>query len=361
MKSCLFLPFLFILCQGYINDFYINVTFPGYNATRSFIIDTIGDDDFIWQTKAYGGIIGEENTFDEKKSKTYHGGGYYFRTDFVDGGKNCRIGGMMSIDDVSLLPYKNYNAYFGLAYNSTCGENALHRTTAFNGKVRAGRLSFRKFENPNQRKVGLALVDTFPHNYLCLHQSVTDDLKIRQTAVAVGAKVANNRVIGEIRYYKDSYWRVPATTLKIGKTEYDVQPWSNLATFDTTSDKITLPIKYFELVANATNAVYINETKKYMVDCGQEVALEIGLDKLRFKIQPTALLRREKADYTKCELLLKPGTSRTSSYFTLGVPFFVNNGVCFGRLRMIFYNAKYDQNKPVFPDTWGAYLSIRNE
>ncbi|CAD5225457.1 unnamed protein product [Bursaphelenchus xylophilus] len=358
MKSCYFFALFITLSSGYINDFAINVTFPGYNATRAFIIDTIETDEFVWQAKGFARFAGEDYTFDEEKSRTYRAGDYLFSSGFQDGKTYCRLSGVMSQDNMSLLPYKNHYAYFGLVRNSTCAGNAMHRTTAFNGKLRAGRLSFVKNRN-NRKTVGDFLVRSFRYPQMCLHQSVTDDLKIKQTVVAVGARVAEDRLKGSYYYNQDNYWRVPATTFKIGDAEFNVTQRYNMATFHTSSPKIRLPLIYFDRVVSAVGAV--NETGKYIVDCDKRVELEIGLNGKRFKIQFEALLRRDKPDDKKCELLLERNDDIYRNSFVLGVPFFVNNGVCFGGSTATFYDATYDEKRPVFPDTWGAYVSVRNE
>ncbi|CAD5225136.1 unnamed protein product [Bursaphelenchus xylophilus] len=362
----LLLVALLIPCSsGYINDFSINITYPGIedeDNTRVFLVDTFGTDDFIWHADEYSKLVGAERTYDEKKSSSYYDPGREYEFKYVDENKeSCYLEGSAAFDQVELLPYLRRTVEFGMVKSATCGNDAIKRSTSFNGKLRAGKVSFRQFVT---QTVGKTLAEAFRNRQLCLHISVSEDMKIKQTVVAVGAAYNKARHINEAFNHKEYMWALPTTYFKVGRHRYE-PGYNRLAVFMSAYDKIKLPWPYFDQIVEESEAKYDNASGKYLVDCGRELHLELGIEKGEFKIPFHALLRRRNPQDSQCELLLEHWPERYIEDVHLGIPFFVNNGVCFyylnGAASISFYNATYDENSPIFPNTFGTYMSVVNE
>ncbi|CAD5217256.1 unnamed protein product [Bursaphelenchus xylophilus] len=352
---------------GSLNEFTVNLTFSNLGASRTFIVDSFRDIDFVLSAKEFRKSAGLENTYDQSKSKGFYNTSYAFQGTYKIEDNFCDAFGYYARDTVALIPNLDIKATFGVTTWIRTYNNATP-TKNYEEKWRAGRLAFAQTSiyntDPPEHKT--ILENTLNSNnkgskIVCLHISVDDKKGTKETAVGINVQVPKDRVLGTYQGNPEyNTWHFDLTSLKIGGKRQKVNDIA-LAYIDTANPKLQLPAEYIDQIVQQTGAKYNSTARKYIVDCKTKLNLEIELNMIKLKVRPDALIHQMRCK--RCELLVEALEGNDTLY--LGVPLLVDNGICldFKTKKQHLYNATYSEKTPILQNVKknGGFLSIQNE
>ncbi|CAD5211259.1 unnamed protein product [Bursaphelenchus xylophilus] len=347
-------PFIFLLLQighsfGY--DFYINVTLPTVkNGVRPFIVDTTFRTSFVMDYKTFNGTLDELSTYNPDDSYSFDNKTRPYSTWAKTSTGDKPISGYLANEAFEILPQKGVRHDFGIITKPGT-EDVV---TTLDGNTRIGRLGFYEASRYSP-SILFHWLPKFKEQRVCVHITESEDRSVKQSVVAIGVKLPEGRLITK---YNDKYnygWtRIPIGDFRIDGA--DTKFASSKAIIDTASSKITLPYWTFDRLVQILDAKKNNETGEWTVRCDKIKTFGFSLAYKPFEIPFERLVYREKPGSRLCRLLFGRGADLTY----LGVPAFINTGVCMNHENrdLHIYDSSYKKDSPIFADAkdYGGFV-----
>ncbi|CAD5217999.1 unnamed protein product [Bursaphelenchus xylophilus] len=325
-----------------VSNFQLNAFLnDNYSSSRKFLVDITSAESFILKSAEFEGEFGRGNVFDPTASSGFKnlsdiGVAVYFEQFNKDFSMASGFVGQDRLN-VSLRPVEGR---FIVAHEIFGNVSVV----GVDKETFAGRLGFSKRVSELSTVVP-AIYGKNPR-ILCLEVGLSKNKRSKITTVTVGSFSPN---LGAKSLYArvpvvphPEYYNINVSAVSIGN--YNVKT-TFLATFTSTFDGITVPESLFFQIVKALDAHFHNGFNEWVVSCGKNLPLKLQIAnsniEVRFDAYTKAFGRRI------CFLKLRKTNEKT---LVLGLPFYVNNGVCFDQEKneVHVYDATLNEDDRVY-------------
>ncbi|CAD5214205.1 unnamed protein product [Bursaphelenchus okinawaensis] len=326
-----------------VTNYYLPAKFSGEpNTEKLLLLDIDRISTFVLHHQSFPDLPAKSTVDFEKSTSFKNTTKKFFALVSSDTNDEIAFGdGHVCEDTFEILGNKIHHA-FGVVNK---GDPAL--TLASDGTTAAGRIGFaRNTSYYDEKDVRFELFKNLRENVLCFGTTYSEVTQQHISKVALGQTIYPEKdFVASAHAYtydehddlkEDGIWRIQTDTISIGN-------YTKKRETDTvfTSTKDGLVFHFYDLypIMRSLKAVQNTTDKEWYTDCSNDIPLSIGINRKLIKIRFDAFT--EQVGDGKCRIKIK---SHVDDYIIIGLPFFVNNGVCLNYKINRFY--VYDITNP---------------